>query len=145
MMMMMIILQIEEAVVDPRSYVLEPPLVVQLRNYGSDVQPKDMHSEAYEEFMLGRLQESDNARIPTRSRLKEKKQRKKKKKKKIKRTSRCSVGSSVIATWIDGENYPGRILEVDKNQMTIVWDKEDTYSFVKPSQVVEKSTNQPCV
>eukprot|EP00466_Bigelowiella_natans_P000028 jgi/Bigna1/125320/aug1.1_g28 len=136
--------KIEEAVVDPRSYVLEPPLVVQLRNYGSDVQPKDMHSDAYEEFMLGRLKESDNASnfvslaaanlpntgIPMKSHLKVKKEKKKKKKKeKRKRTSACSVGTTVIATWEDGSKYPGRILEIDKKRMTIVWDGEDTYSF----------------
>mmetsp|Transcript_8204 Transcript_8204/g.13264 ORF Transcript_8204/g.13264 Transcript_8204/m.13264 type:complete len:204 (+) Transcript_8204:106-717(+) len=69
---------------------------------------------------------------------------KKKKKEKRKRTSACSVGTTVIATWEDGNKYPGRILEIDKKRMTIVWDGEDTYSFVRPSEVIERSTNKPC-
>mmetsp|Transcript_25760 Transcript_25760/g.41633 ORF Transcript_25760/g.41633 Transcript_25760/m.41633 type:complete len:84 (+) Transcript_25760:138-389(+) len=76
--------------------------------------------------------------------VKKEKKKKKKKKEKRKRTSACSVGTTVIATWEDGNKYPGRILEIDKKRMTIVWDGEDTYSFVRPSEVIERSTNKPC-
>jgi len=123
--------KVEEVVVDPKSYVLEPPLAVQLRNYGSDVQTSDMHSTGYEEFMLSRLRDAEDMEILHKSKI-------------LGHGTDCQAG-----TKISFNGHRGTILELSpdvsdtmkprkrNNPMSAVveWEEETSYSLLPISEL----------